>query len=115
MSDIKIPSGPVEGQVVEAAETVRESIESTAETGETARASGVSRDSVEEIAADVAAGKIGRAEAVDRILADVLGSEMVERAPEALRQELETVLQTILEDDTYLRSLAASIGPHEIE
>ena len=115
MSDIKIPSGSVEGQAIEAAETVRESVESTSETSEAARASGVGTDSVEQIAADVAAGRIGRPEAVERMLADVLGSEIVKSAPEALRQELESVLKTMLEDDPYLQSLAAAIGPHEIE
>ena len=115
MGDIKIPSGSVEGQAIEAAETVRESVESATESSETARTTGVDTDSVEQIAADVAAGKIGRPEAVERILADVFGSEMVKNAPAGLKEELETVLQTMLEDDPHLQSLVAAIGPHEIE
>ena len=97
-------------------------VESSRELGESASASGVqgatgaaATDPIAQIAQDVAAGKIGQKEAVDRILADVLKSPMIEAVPESVRSGLEEALRNLIEEDPHLRSLCAAVAPGETE
>lgn len=104
----------MDGPTIDTAEEIRESTDAAGASAETPGIQGTAGDSVEKIAADVLAGRVGREEAVQRILADVVGSEMVRGAPDELRQELESVLNALLEDDPHLQSLLAAIGPREL-
>ena len=115
MTDMKIPSKPLESGTIDAARDAQEAMSPMSETGRTAPVSHAGGDSIDKIAADVAAGKIGQSEAVDRILADVMGTPMVAAAPESMRRELEKMLKNLLEDDPHLRSLQAAICPGETE
>ncbi|MGD9128803.1 MAG: hypothetical protein PVH19_15610 [Planctomycetia bacterium] len=115
MTDIKIPSNPLESGAIDAVNDAAESVSNTTETQGTASIAGDGADSIDKIAADVAAGRIGQNEAVDRILADVMGTPMIAAAPESMRRELREMLENLLEDDPHLRSLRAAISPGEIE
>ncbi len=107
--DIKIPSGPPEGQAIDA---VKDAAEATQESVETQAASEVvPQDPVSRIAEQVARGEIGRDEAVDRILGEVLQADIVKAAPAEAREELSEVLRVLLETDPHLKSLAAALGP----
>ena len=114
MNDFKIGPGPVKGSNVDGTEELRDSVDAAGGAEKTSDISGTGSDSVESIAADVAAGRVGREEAVQRILADVLGSKLVDGAPDELKRELESVLNALMEDDPHLQSLIAAIGPHKI-
>ena len=115
MSDIKIRPGINATKDIDAVKEVADSIESMDGAGRVSEIENITVDSIERIAADVAAGKTGRAEAVERILANVMQSKMVSDVPPSVKQELETMLTTLLEEDAHLRSLSAAIGPNEIE
>ena len=115
MSDFKIPGGPKESPSVDVVEDLRDAVETASRTTEVEASVTRGIDAVEQIAADVAAGSISREEAVDRLLANVLDSAMVQSAPKALREGLKEVLETLLESDPHLGSLIAAIGPREIE
>ncbi len=107
--DIKIPSGPPEGQAIDA---VEDATKATQESAETQAASEVApQDPVSQIAEQVARGEIGRDEAVDRILGEVLQADIVNAAPAEAREELGEVLRALLETDPHLKSLAAALGP----
>jgi hypothetical protein len=107
---IKIPSGPKETGPVDAAEDVRESVESTAETPETKAANSTTLDPIGHIAERVAAGEIGRDQAIDLILSEVLNSNMLKAAPKEVLGELEEVLRAALDTDPQLTSLRSFLG-----
>ena len=115
MSDFKIPGGPKETPNVDLVGDLRDAVDTASKTTGIEASTARDVDSVEQIAADVAAGSISREEAVDRLLANVLDSAMVQSAPEALREGLKEVLETLLESDPHLGSLIAAIGPRETE
>ncbi len=104
----------MEGPSIDGTDEMRESVDAAGASTEASDIAGITNDSVERIASDVASGRAGREEAVQRILAEVMGSNMVDGAPEELKRELESVLDALLEDDPHLQSLAAAIGPREI-
>jgi hypothetical protein len=109
MGDIKIPSGPKPGVPVDAASGIEE------ETGDAAQAASgtetaMSSDAVTRVAEELAAGRITGDQAVERIIAETMGSEMVQQAPEHVREELAAALQNLIEADPHLRSLARGLG-----
>ena len=113
---MKISSLPPKTPAVDAVDSARDVAEAaptSASTGVSSTTGAAASDPVAQIAADVAAGRIGQKEAVDRILADVLHSPMVESVPESVRAGLEDALRNILAEDPQLRSLVAAIGPDE--
>ncbi len=121
---MKISSMPPQGLKLDASDKARRTVESgktegTSGTGAATAASGVSgaasSDPVAQVALEVSSGKIGRKEAVDRILADVLGSKMVGAVPASARAELENTLRMLIDEDPYLKSLCAAMAPGEIE
>ena len=67
-------------------------------------------DAVAGIAADVAAGRISRDEAVERIVAEALSSDLVRAAPADLRAELAAALDSLIATDPYLKSLVQGLG-----
>ncbi|MCP4605946.1 MAG: hypothetical protein GY847_36440 [Proteobacteria bacterium] len=111
--DIKIPSGPPEGRAVDAVKDASNAIDAADETSEAKEIASVATDEVSRIAEQVARGEIGRSEAVDRILAEVLDADIVKAAPKELREELSQVLTAQLETDPHLRSLVAALGPKD--
>ncbi len=104
---IKIPTGPpgaVPTSEVSGVQTAPESAEIDA------AASAGSTDPVMEIARELAAGKISPGQAVDRLIAQTMDSDMVSGAPENMRAALEETLRTMIETDPHLRSLAGAMG-----
>ncbi len=110
--DIKIQRGVGEGAAADAVKDAASAADSAAEIQETPVPSS---DAVERIAAELASGEIGRKEAVERLIGEVLGSHMVSAAPKAVREELAEVLDALIQTNPYLRSLSAAIGPIESE
>ncbi len=70
---------------------------------------GAATDPVSAVAADLAAGNITASQAVDRLIAHTMNSEMVAQAPASLRAEVEEALRAAIETDPYLRSLQAGL------
>jgi len=104
---IKIPTGPpgpVPTSEVSGVQTTPESAEIDA------AASAGSTDPVMEIARELAAGKISPGQAVDRLIAQTMDSDMVSGAPKNMRESLEETLRAMIETDPHLRSLAAAMG-----
>ena len=114
---MKISSFPPKTPNVDTVESVRETAASApSDLAEVSGAAGAAAlDPVARIAADVAAGRIGQKEAVDRILADVLQSPMVESVPQSVRAGMEDALRNLLAEDPHLRALVAAVGPGETE
>lgn len=108
---IEIPSGPPGSTPVGSAEAAGEALGAAGKAAETGGATAVGADAIARIAAEVAAGEIGRSQAVERLLAEALGSDIAARAPAAVRAELAEVLEALIETDPHLQSLAAGIGP----
>ena len=113
--DIKIPSGPPEGGAVNSVKDGAETVESASEPTEVSNIATESVDSISVIAEQVARGEIDADKAVEKILNDILDSDMVASGPDELKQELNEVLKSMLETDPYLKSLAAAIGPSRSE
>ena len=109
----KIPTGPKAINPADAAEDVRESIESSNEAAESSEAQPAATDPIAHIAAQIAAGEIGQDQAIELILSQVLSSNMVKSAPKEVLGELEKVLRTALTTDPELRSLRAVLGALE--
>ena len=68
-------------------------------------------DAVTRIAEDVAGGRISRDEAVDRIIAEALDSDLVRAAPSGLRAEITAALEALVATDPHLQSLVRGLGP----
>ncbi len=109
--DIKIPTGQKENQAIEAVEDAKDAIEETTSADPAKAVSPVALDAVSKIAEQVALGEIGRQQAIDQLLADVLGSKMIKAAPSEVSQELSEILKTLLDTDPHLKSLASILGP----
>ena len=107
----KIPSGPPGSapvdDVAEAAETAGEVVEGRAPSEV------IGSDAVTRVAEELAAGRISGDEAVERVLAETLGSSMVAQAPAELRAELAAALRTLIDSDPHLRSLARALGARD--
>ena len=115
---MKISSLPPKTPAVDAVDSARDvagAAPSSASTGVSGTTATAASDPVAQIAADVSAGRIGQKEAVDRILAEVLHSPMVESVPDSVRAGLEDALRSLLSEDPQLHSLVAAIGPDEIK
>ncbi len=112
MSDIKIPGSLKDIDVID---NVSDTVEKTSRTDDVEALDTPKVDTVEQIVRDVASGAISRDQAVDRLLADVLDSSMIQSAPRALRDGLREALETLLETDPHLGALKSAIGPSEIE
>jgi predicted nucleic acid-binding Zn-ribbon protein len=108
---IKIPSGPPESKALDAVKDAAEAMEGTGEATEAKEAGPVAQDAISRIAEQVASGKITRTEAVERLIAEVVDSDMIKSAPEDLSKEIGEALNSLLETDPYLKSLSAALGP----
>ena len=106
----KIPSGPKQVNPADTVEDIREAVESSDETAESARTQPAATDPISHIAAQVAAGEIGHDQAIDLILSQVLNLPVVKAAPKEVLGELEQVLRTVLDTDPELKSLSAVLG-----
>jgi len=112
MSDIKIPTGPKPTAPTDATTGVEEGAAGPAEAVDGTDAA-PSADAVTRIAEDLAAGRIDGDQAVERIIAETMDSEMVKQAPETLRAELAETLRNLIETDPHLRSLARGLGAED--
>ena len=112
---MKISTIPPKTPALDAVDKVKDAAEATSAAAVSQTASAVASDPVAKIAAEVAAGKIGQKEAVDRILADVLDGPMLQAVPESVRNDLENALRVLIEEDPHLRSLAAAVGPTDVK
>jgi len=74
----------------------------------------VGGDAVAEIANALVSGKITSEEAVNRLVARAMDSQMTASAPAELRTKLEATLRAMIETDPHLRDLAKGLGA-EIE
>ena len=86
--------------------------ETDPQTGPVVEASGQSAavDVVAKLAEELAAGRITGDEAVQRLMDDVMGMEMVVAAPESFQAEIREVLAAMLETDPHLSSLDRNLG-----
>ena len=109
MSDIKIPSGPKPGAPVDATADIEPGAAGPVESV-TSPDGATATDAVTRIAEDLAAGRIDGDQAVERIIAETMDSEMVKQAPDTLRAELAETLKNLIETDPHLRSLARGLG-----
>ena len=100
--DIKIKPGGASGGVKEIAEDAQSAVEGS---GSVSASGDVSSDPVTQIACQLVEGRIDTAQAVDALIAQTMSMDMVARAPESLRQEVEAVLRNAIESDPYLVSL----------
>ena len=106
MADIKIPSGPTASK---GPGTIAET--DAPEAGPDVLAvEGHGADPVTRIASRLASGKIDKERAIDLMIEHTLDSEMVAAAPEGLREELASVLDSAIRTDPHLRSLAREMG-----
>jgi hypothetical protein len=111
MADIKIPAGPPGGPPIEATTGVEEGATSATDSVTAAEtAPTTASDEVTRIAEDLAAGRITGDQAVERIIAETMGTEMVQTAPQHLRDELAATLENLIKTDPHLRSLARGLG-----
>jgi hypothetical protein len=115
MTDIKIPSGSLELNVVDAVKDADDAAPAVQKTEVPSTVETAAADPLNRIAEAVASGEIGQTEAVNRILTEVMASDMIKAAPEALRAEFEEMLKHLLKEDPHLRSLQAAVAPNEIE
>lgn len=67
-------------------------------------------DAVTRIAEDLAGGRITRDQAVERIIAEALDSELIRTAPGELRADVAHALEALLATDPYLQSLVRGLG-----
>jgi hypothetical protein len=110
---IKIPSGPKETGPIDAAEEVRESIESIREASDTGDVPSAATDPIGKIAEKVAAGEIGRDQAIELLLSEVLNSNIAKSAPKEALGELEEVLRSALDTDPHLKSLRSFLDSRD--
>ena len=111
---IKIPSGPPQGDAIEAAKDAgaTQGVDKTAETG---TAAPIEQDAVSKIAEQVAKGEITREQALESLMAEVLDSDIVKAAPAELKEEIKEILETMLDTSPYLRSLSSALGPSDTD
>lgn len=104
--DIKITNGTSPAGVADAVEKSE-----GAEAGAEVTASEESTmDPVTGIAEDLAAGKIDRDGAIDRLIEHAMKTKSVSSAPHQLREEIASVLDNLIRTDPQLRSLARGMG-----
>ena len=108
---IKIPSGTPETKAVDSAKDAADVMETVNEAAEAQKAAPVAQDAVSKIAQQVASGEISRTEAIERLMAEALDSDIVKGAPDELKAELAEVLESMLDTSPYLKSLSAALGP----
>jgi len=107
-ADMKIPSGGAGHQIADA---VSEAGDAPALTRPEEAADGAgAADAVSRVAEDVAAGRISRDEAIERLLGETMSGDLVASAPEAVRADLERALRSLLETDPHLSSLVSSMA-----
>ena len=109
----KISSGPTRREALEVTEEIRQATTDIPAPEGAPGAGTASVDPSQCIANAVAAGDIGRQEAVHRIVEDVLTAPLETSTPESMRQELKDALLAMVESDPHLRALAAAITPGE--
>lgn len=109
MSDIKIPSGPRPGAPVDSATDIENGASQATEAVSGAEVT-PSTDAVIRVAEDLAAGRITGDQAVERLIAETMDSNMVQRAPAEVREELAATLDSLIKTDPHLRSLARGLG-----
>jgi hypothetical protein len=76
----------------------------------TGAAESAAADAVTRIAEDVAAGRLSRDEAVERIIGEALGTDLVQAAPAEMRAEIAAALESLVATDPYLQSLVRGLS-----
>ena len=110
--DIKIPSGPARGGPTDAVDGMSQAVDAAGDAAASVQeiAESAGSDAVSKIAEQVLAGKLSREEAVDRIVSEVMGSEIVKEAPPGIREEIAEILDALVATDPHLKSLISNIG-----
>lgn len=110
--DIKIPSGPVQGGPADAVDRLSEEVGAAGEAAASVQevSTSTSSDAVSRIAEQVTAGNLSREEAVERIVSEVMESQIVKGAPQAVRAEILEMLEAFIATDPHLKSLISTIG-----
>lgn len=107
---IDIPGGPgridVTGGIGSIPDTASGSEVAAVDAAEGSRGN----EAVTRIADDLAAGRIDGNQALDRLVAEVMGDELVRAAPDSVREELIEVLAAMIETDPQLAALARFLG-----
>ena len=108
--------GPSGTKTEGTSESFREALESADKSGEAGQASAAARteaspaaDPVSNVAADLRAGRIDVATALDRIVARAMESGPASALPPAQRRELEAFLRQSLADDPSLLALTKDL------
>ena len=110
VNKISSPLGTPEMKAVESA-AAAEVDEARALGAPAGAAEPAAADAVTRIAEDVAAGRLSRDEAVERIIGEALGSDLVRAAPAELRAEVAAALESLVATDPYLQSLVRGLVP----
>jgi hypothetical protein len=67
-------------------------------------------DPLTRIAEEIAEGRVSRDQAVERIIAETLDSEIVRAAPSEVRAEIKEMLDALVATDPHLQSLVRNLG-----
>jgi len=106
----EIPGGPSGIAIGGSVEGIPETAAGAEAAGVEATTAAVHGDAVARVADDLAAGRISGNDAVDLLLAEVMGDDLVRAAPDSVRAELAEVLAALIETDPHLASLARFLG-----
>ena len=109
VNKISAPLGPPETAAVESAAGA-EIDKARALDAPSRAAESAAVDAVTRIAEDVAKGRISREEAVERIIDEALGSDLVQAAPADVRAGITAALEALVGTDPYLQSLVRGIA-----
>ncbi|MDD5306060.1 MAG: hypothetical protein PHU25_01950 [Deltaproteobacteria bacterium] len=108
--DIRIPSGPPATPDVPATDGATSE---AAAAGAPGGIGTVGADAVQRVVDDLAAGRITRGEAVDRLVQGALDGKMAQAVPSEVRAEIAQALRALVETDPHLASLASGLSRGE--
>ena len=112
MADFKITDSTSTGVsgTQDGLENISEGAPGASETEAVNDSGGIPADAVTRIAEELSSQEIDGSEALERLLAEVVNSPMMEGASPEMMTDLEESLRSLIETDPYLRSLALDMG-----
>jgi hypothetical protein len=108
VNKIAAPLGPPETAIVESATGGEVDKAQALDASRAAESAAV--DAATRISEDVANGRISREEAVERIIDEALGSDLVRAAPAEVRAGIAAALESLVATDPYLQSLVRGLA-----
>ena len=111
--DIKIPEGPPEGAAIDAVNGQAEAVEATQGSAGIEQVATLETEAIARIAEQVVSGEISRDEAVQQILNEAINTDLIQGAPNEIKEDLIEALRALIETDPHLLSLASSSGPRK--